>query len=157
MVTLPVNSGLDVVVEKSMQITNTSRGEINALSDPASMEIDACDPTPEEADKPTVLLIDDNAEILVLLEDILGDRYSCMTAPDGERGLLLAAEHLPELVVSDVMMPGISGFEVLQTLKQQPLTGHIPVILLTAKGDLGQPPQRLVATGRRILGQTFFM
>ncbi|MFT5163054.1 MAG: DNA-binding response OmpR family regulator, partial [Alteromonadaceae bacterium] len=48
----------------------------------------------------------------------------------------LAAKKLPDLVISDVMMPGISGFEVLRQLKQQDLTSHIPVVLLTAKGDI---------------------
>ena len=59
-----------------------------------------------------------------------------MTAFDGLSGLAIAQTQLPDLIISDVMMPGISGFELLRQLKQDDLTNHIPVVLLTAKGDI---------------------
>ena len=84
----------------------------------------------------TLLLVDDNADMLELLVQTLSDKYQCYCAENGEQGLALANEHLPDLMISDVMMPVVSGFELLRRLKQNPLTNHIPVILLTAKGDV---------------------
>ena len=85
--------------------------------------------------KSQVLVIDDNQELLNLIKEILTPHFDCQLAPNGEQGLHMAQENLPDLVLCDVMMPGISGFEVLSELKSSPLTAHIPVILLTAKGD----------------------
>jgi DNA-binding response OmpR family regulator len=85
---------------------------------------------------PTALLIDDNADMLELLEDTLKGRFHCLCAIQGEQGLTMAFETLPDVVICDVMMPGLSGFEVLKQLKASELTDHIPVILLTAKGDM---------------------
>lgn len=85
---------------------------------------------------PAVLLIDDNADMLELLKDTLKGRFHCLCAAHGEQGLSVAFEALPDVVICDVMMPGLSGFDVLKQLKASELTDHIPVILLTAKGDM---------------------
>ena len=84
---------------------------------------------------PQILVIDDNQELLNLICDILSPHFQCQLAIDGEQGLELAQQQLPDLVISDLMMPGISGLDVLSRLKSDPLTSHIPVVLLTAKGD----------------------
>ncbi|WP_140937051.1 hybrid sensor histidine kinase/response regulator transcription factor [Sphingobacterium lumbrici] len=81
---------------------------------------------------PKVLLIEDNPELLHLVVDLLRDRYEVITAADGEEGLEQARTVLPELVISDVMMPRRNGIELCEALKNDPLTSHIPVILLTA-------------------------
>ena len=85
--------------------------------------------------KPLVLIIDDNQDLLHLIEEILSPHFDCQLASNGEQGLQMAQEYLPDLVLSDIMMPGISGLEVLSELKSSSLTAHIPVVLLTAKGD----------------------
>ena len=83
----------------------------------------------------TILVIDDHPDLRTLLTAILSPDYCVLTARDGEEGLARAQEILPDLVISDVMMPGKSGYEVARELKASPSTVHIPVILLTAKLD----------------------
>jgi signal transduction histidine kinase/ligand-binding sensor domain-containing protein/DNA-binding response OmpR family regulator len=82
-----------------------------------------------------LLLIDDNTEILDLLHDKFVDQYKIIKAHSGEEGVLLAQKFSPDLIISDIMMPGISGIEVCQQLKNEATTSHIPIILLTAKGS----------------------
>jgi signal transduction histidine kinase/DNA-binding response OmpR family regulator/streptogramin lyase len=81
-----------------------------------------------------ILLVDDNLEILELLSEKLNKYYKILTASDGQEGINLAREYSPNLIISDIMMPGISGTELCNTLKNDLQTSHIPIILLTAKG-----------------------
>lgn len=82
-----------------------------------------------------ILVVDDTTDILIVLERRLKDwGYEALTAEDGEEGLKLAAEHLPDLILLDVMMPKMKGREVCARLKADPKTAHIPVIFLTALG-----------------------
>jgi len=81
----------------------------------------------------TVLIVDDNADIRTLLRRILQDRYQVHEADDGQQGLALAKEIVPDLIVSDVMMPMMNGLEFCQRVKSNIVTSHIPVILLTAR------------------------
>ena len=83
----------------------------------------------------TVLVVEDSDELRDFVAGILAPRYRVLAARDGEQGLRLATEHVPDLVVSDVMMPGRDGYAVCHALKANPKTSHVPVILLTAKAD----------------------
>ena len=83
--------------------------------------------------RPEVLVIDDNAGMRQYLRSILKGRYDVMAASDGREGLAVARREVPELVVCDVMMPVMDGLEFCKALKADPVTSHIPVILLTAK------------------------
>ncbi len=87
---------------------------------------------PDE-DAPTVLIVDDNADIRTYLHSILQGQYSVLEAEDGKRGLELAREQVPDLIVSDVMMPVMNGLEFCQQVKKDDISSHIPVILLTAR------------------------
>lgn len=80
-----------------------------------------------------VVLAEDNVEMRAYVEGILEEKYQVLAAPDGRAALELVDEHLPDLVVSDVMMPGMNGFQLCGQIKSQCTTNHIPVILLTAK------------------------
>lgn len=84
---------------------------------------------------PTMLVIDDNVDLLQLLKDIFSPFYHVETAINGEEGIAKSLELIPDIIISDVMMPGIDGFEVCNTLKQNPNTSHIPIIMLTAKTE----------------------
>lgn len=85
---------------------------------------------------PTILIIDDDAGIRNLLKRAFEKSgYAVFTAQNGREGVETAIAKLPDLIVSDVMMPEMSGYELCQTLKQHPAAGTIPIILLTAKGD----------------------
>ena len=86
-----------------------------------------------DEDAPTVLIVDDNADIRTYLRSILQSKYSVLEAEDGQRGLELAREQVPDLIVSDVMMPVMNGLEFCQQVKKDIMSSHIPVILLTAR------------------------
>ncbi|MCS7221094.1 MAG: response regulator [Anaerolineae bacterium] len=82
------------------------------------------------AQGPTVLVIDDNEGLVALLERYLTDQsYRVIAAPDGQEGLRMATELIPDAIVLDVMMPEAHGWEVLQRLRHMPKTRHIPVIV----------------------------
>ena len=87
---------------------------------------------PDE-DAPTVLIVDDNADIRTYLKSILQGKYSVLEAEEGKSGLDLAREHVPDLIVSDVMMPMMNGLQFCQEVKKDLISSHIPVILLTAR------------------------
>ncbi len=84
---------------------------------------------------PQLLLIDDNEDMLTYLSSVLSDNYKITTASNGQEGIKVARAIIPDIIISDVMMPGIDGLELLDTLKSDELTNHIPIILLTAKGS----------------------
>lgn len=86
--------------------------------------------------KPKVLIVEDNADILEYVKMALTEKYSVLTASDGEAGIIAAIEQTPEIVVSDIMMPVKDGIELCKTLKNDLRTSHIPIILLTAKDSL---------------------
>ncbi|MNL04221.1 Sensor histidine kinase TodS [compost metagenome] len=90
----------------------------------------------ETKDKPLVLLVDDNNELRQFLADQLKEYYKVAEAKDGEEGLEMATKLIPDLVLSDVMMPKLNGIQLLDQLKHNILTSHIPVVLLTAKSSV---------------------
>jgi len=81
----------------------------------------------------TILLIDDNADILRYLESILRNSYNVICVENGNLGFEVASTEVPDLIISDVMMPGKDGITLCKELKNQFITSHIPVILLTAR------------------------
>jgi DNA-binding response OmpR family regulator len=84
--------------------------------------------------KETILVIEDDASISKgLKKNLAFEGYSVFVAPDGERGLELAVDKAPDLIVLDVMMPKMNGFEVLRELRRREI--DVPVIMLTAKGE----------------------
>lgn len=85
---------------------------------------------------PTVLLIEDNPDVVEYLSACLKSHYTLDLAYNGQAGIDKALENVPDLIVSDVMMPFKDGFEVLEMLKNDERTSHIPIVLLTAKADV---------------------
>lgn len=83
----------------------------------------------------TVLIVDDNADMRAYLRTLLLERYYVIEAADGQSGLKLAVESVPDIVVSDVMMPVMDGLTFCTRLKQHEATSHIPVLLLTARSS----------------------
>ena len=125
-------------VSSLTNITQQQPSRLSHLNDESNDEsnnIALEDTKDSQTTKSQVLVIDDNQELLELMHDIISPHFNCILATNGEQGLKKAREHLPDIVISDLMMPGISGFEVLKNLKSDQLTAHIPVIMLTAKGD----------------------
>lgn len=91
----------------------------------------------------TVLVVDDNDDMRRYLRMLLLDRYYVLEASDGQSGWKLARESVPDLIISDVMMPVMDGLTFCAKLKAEPLTSHIPVILLTARGSEQQQAEGL--------------
>ena len=91
--------------------------------------------TPPDDHRPRLLLVDDEPTNLQLLRQVLQADYRLLFATDGARALQLAKEQRPDLILLDIMMPGMDGYAVCQALKRQPLTAHIPVIFVTALTD----------------------
>ena len=86
---------------------------------------------------PTVLVVDDTPDNLAMMAELLGERYRVKVANSGERALkAMQAEVLPDLVLLDIMMPGMDGYEVCRRLKASALTRDVPVIFLTARSDV---------------------
>lgn len=84
---------------------------------------------------PTLLIIEDDDEIRLFLHEYFEGKYKIFEATNGDEGIQLANVHHPDLIISDIMMPGKNGIDVCKVLKSNMRTSHIPVILLTAKAS----------------------
>lgn len=89
--------------------------------------------TKTNSNKPTLLIVEDNRELRLHLKDDLQENYNVLEATNGELGLKKALKHYPDIIISDVMMPKLDGFEMCKALKSEIGTCHIPIILLTAR------------------------
>jgi putative two-component system response regulator len=95
------------------------------------------DETVEALERPTILVVDDTPDNLTLMSGLLKDLYKVKVANSGERALkIAAASPSPGLILLDIMMPGMDGYEVLQRLRTDPQTRDIPVVFLTAKSEV---------------------
>ncbi len=90
----------------------------------------------ENPSLPQLLIVEDNADVREYLSACLREDYQLTFAVDGQEGVDVALEKVPDIIISDVMMPKVNGFELCNTLKTDVRTSHIPIILLTAKADL---------------------
>ena len=87
-------------------------------------------------DHQRLLIIEDNPDVVGYLRACYQNHFSIITAKDGTEGYLLALNEIPDIIISDVMMPEMDGFELCNKLKNDYRTSHIPIILLTAKADI---------------------
>ena len=85
---------------------------------------------------PVVLIVEDNRDLTEYLYDILTGEYQVKIASNGKSGLELATDIIPDIIISDVMMPVMDGIAMLEQLKKDIRTSHIPIIMLTAKADI---------------------
>lgn len=91
---------------------------------------------PISSERPTVLVVDDEPFNLSLMDGILSRDYIIQTASNGQEALALASANPPDLILVDVMMPVMDGFEVCRRLKENAATMHVPVIFITAKNEI---------------------
>ncbi len=89
-----------------------------------------------ETDKPVLLIIEDNVDVRKYITEILSGSYAVIEAANGNEGLSISFCEIPDLIISDIMMPVLDGIEVCHRLKSDSRTSHIPLILLTAKATL---------------------
>jgi signal transduction histidine kinase/ligand-binding sensor domain-containing protein/DNA-binding response OmpR family regulator len=122
-----------------VQAISETQGEIiNAATDINNYEdgVGAIEEEMDNRDKPKLLIVEDNIDLVKFIMDTLGTDYVFLKAGNGKRGLEIAIEETPDLIVSDLMMPEMDGFAMLEKLKADFRTSHIPVILLTAKATI---------------------
>ncbi|MEM6784041.1 MAG: ATP-binding protein [Bacteroidota bacterium] len=115
-----------------------SRVEGGASNGPPSNTVPIAQLTaapPTDSDRPLLLIVEDSADLRVYLRSHLDATYEVLEAADGAEGVRLAREHVPDLVLSDVMMPTLDGFALLAALKADLSTSHVPIVLLTARAD----------------------
>jgi diguanylate cyclase (GGDEF)-like protein len=103
---------------------------------PSSIPSLIAGPTVSSERRPTVLVVDDEPLYLALIADILGAEYQILVADEGMTGLQIATDNLPHLILLDLMMPEIDGFEVYRCLKADRRTCEVPVIFITGVGDV---------------------
>ena len=131
---------IHIPVRQKGEVTNQPTEKIEQLVEPSSAEevpnqarhIDELI-QPYQTDKPEVLIIDDNIDIRTYLRSVLSEKYNVSETADGKVGLELARKIVPDIVLSDIMMPVMDGLAFCQQLKTDKAISHIPVILLTAR------------------------
>ncbi len=102
-----------------------------------------CGESRQDTGRPTVLVVEDNPQMRRFIRESIESRYTVVEAEDGRAGIHQALEAMPDLIVSDIMMPEVDGYELCRTLKTDFKTSHIPIILLTAKASQGSQIQGL--------------
>ncbi|MCF6434908.1 two-component regulator propeller domain-containing protein [Pseudoalteromonas sp. MMG022] len=119
-----------------------SRYSVPYISHNADKPIEKPDETKAQPTPPvnegrkSVLIIDDNIEMLNYLKSLLNCEFSCFLAQGGKEGIEIATDIVPDLILCDVMMPNIDGYTAVEMLRDCEVTSHIPIIMLTAKGDM---------------------
>jgi signal transduction histidine kinase/DNA-binding response OmpR family regulator len=101
----------------------TGNGELNKEIDPLKTE------------KDIILVVEDSADVREYIRGALEPFYAVKEAKDGQEGIRIAQEIVPDLIISDIMMPGVDGYELCAALKKNIKTSHVPIILLTAKAS----------------------
>lgn len=89
--------------------------------------------TDEITEKPLILIVEDNPDMQIFVSTILQSRFEILTADNGKKGFELAKEIIPDIIVSDIMMPDMNGLEMCRILRDNERTNHIPIIMLTAR------------------------
>lgn len=105
------------------------------LVDQGGKIIDVAEIEPDDNSKPIVLIVEDNSELRSFMGNQLSQNYQIKMAANGQQGLELGLELIPDLVITDLMMPKMDGVELCKRLKEDHRTSHIPIIILTAKAD----------------------
>ena len=131
-VSLPVKetaeTGVDRPAPEAIRTLQSAEDEPSAIVAPAPR-------TKQISKKPVVMLIEDNEDFRFYLKDNLREQYTILEAPDGKGGWDQVYKMVPDLIVSDIMMPGMDGMALCRKVKNDRRTAHIPVILLTANAS----------------------
>jgi len=129
------------VFEEDVQVEFILNDSLDSTPHPAD-SMQAIEETEEKeeqernSDNFSILVVEDNEELKAFLRNILSENYTVITASNGEEGLQRAADNLPDLIISDVMMPVMDGLEMVRLIKENNNICHIPIIVLSAKASL---------------------
>jgi len=122
--TITIPKGQELAVRIVPEIVNEESETNNNTTENLLFEVDK---------SKTIVIIDDNPDLLVVLQSIFEPYYSVFTANDGKIGLQLARNMVPDLIISDIQMPYLNGIELCKAIKQDEMTNHIPVVLITSQ------------------------
>ncbi|MFI3306167.1 MAG: ATP-binding protein [Rikenellaceae bacterium] len=132
--TLPLDrSKLGVETTAAEQTSQEVQEEVAQSQQEEMTQEEVVDP---EIDLPVVLIVEDNHDMREYIDNALSQHYTTLMARDGVEGLQMAIQHLPDLILSDVMMPHMDGLELCKRVKSDLRCSNIPILLLTAKSDL---------------------
>ncbi len=118
-------------IHRAFFIENDVKESDTANPAPSDDELALPGPTPIE--KPMLLIMEDHADIRKFIASVAGEEFIITEAENGQEGVRLALENIPDIIISDVMMPVMTGIEACRTLKNDERTSHIPIVLLTAR------------------------
>lgn len=131
----------------SLRLPKLSKVRVSSPTDPMVTAIDnsnlATPAAPDRSLQQTILIVEDNRELLDTIVHLFQESYTVITAVNGEDALTKAQEYIPDLILSDLMMPYMNGAQLCQAIKTNITTSHIPVILLTAVTDSDSQTQAL--------------
>lgn len=131
----------------------------SGVDTPTASSVENAEANPTEPngdeDRPTILLVDDNKEMVDYLKTNFRQNYVTLTAGNGEEALAIMKEHQVDIVLSDVMMPGIDGIKLCQLIKRNLQTCHIPVLLLSAKGSVDAQTEGIQAGADDYIAKPF--
>ena len=131
----------------SLRLPKLSKVRVSFPTDPMVTAIDnsnlATPSAPDRSLQQTILIVEDNRELLDTIVHLFQESYTVITAVNGEDALTKAQEYIPDLILSDLMMPYMNGAQLCQAIKTNITTSHIPVILLTAVTDSASQTQAL--------------
>jgi DNA-binding response OmpR family regulator len=147
---LPIKRSASEVISpetnKVIYTENDYRGELKEIEEL---------PDQYQSDKPALLLIEDNSGVVTYVKAILEEMYDIHVATNGREGIEMALQHIPDIVITDVMMPEKNGYEVCDFLKKDERTSHIPIIILTAKADVSSRIEGLETGADAYLSKPF--
>lgn len=129
-ITIPIRDAF----EGAVRLDDDNENEV--ATPQTEPNVSDAEPTDETDRKPIMLVVEDNSDILSYIRDSFEGQFEVVTATNGNEGLAAARHTLPDIIISDIMMPEMDGTEMCQILKGDVATSHIPIILLTAKNSV---------------------
>lgn len=134
--------GVETVFSVRLPITHQHKKEELQFIDPtqngsvSKIEVTEVHKYPQNGNRKHLLIVEDNPDVIAYMKACYEMHFKITVAQDGLEGHKLALEDVPDIIISDIMMPGMDGFELCKKLKNDYRTSHIPIILLTAKADI---------------------
>ncbi|WP_340111279.1 hybrid sensor histidine kinase/response regulator transcription factor [Maribellus mangrovi] len=134
--------GVETIFSVRLPVTHQHKREALEFADPeqngAQEKVELTDDHdyPQNGNRRHLLIVEDNADVVAYMKACYETHFNIEVAKDGMEGYKQALEDVPDIIISDVMMPGMDGFELCKKLKDDYRTSHIPIILLTAKADI---------------------
>lgn len=146
------NTSPTALTEDAMARYIQSIPDIPTSTDKQDNEVKGQNPS----NRPSILLIEDNLDVLTYISSCLDKQYDILRAVNGQDGIDMAIEHVPDLIISDIMMPIKNGYEVCHAIKTDTRTSHIPIVMLTAKSDMNSKLEGLGTGAEAYLAKPFY-